>query len=387
VKIDTGRLLAIASLALVPSGLALLYLQMSLAHFLSPLLEKIAVGPYDGLVPYLALVFTGSGAFLALILSLEVVAGKLFGVGRGVYLIKVKSHGARPYGITTGGLTRWVSLVVLGGGEDPDLERFVELHEEAHARLKHPAKVWTVGAILYGEVAALPATYASLGPPPAYVYAFSVALAISTVYGLFVLVRALEVEADVYVFKNMGLRSHDLFVKLMKMRYGNWRQPLRSRLTHTQGEFVLLLGDPIAAHAPWEHLVLFSLLSSTALLPKIAANFAPAYQDPGAYYALIFPAILVLNYFLSMAGEAVLRKIVRIKLTDRGYTNLARFATGLSLTMATVSTLMPPVASAILLALGSFIYYKVIKRYINNIYLLLIYLIIIIIITPLFIYI
>jgi len=40
-----------------------------------------------------------------------------------------------------------------------------------------------------------------------------------------------------------------------------------------------------------------------------------------------------------------------------------------------------------LLALGSFIYYKIIKRYINNIYLLLIYLIIIIIITPLFIYI
>ncbi|MGC9170844.1 MAG: hypothetical protein ACP5HD_08915 [Thermoproteus sp.] len=386
VRIGAGRLLIAVSSVLVPSGLALLYAQIRLAHLMAPLLNKIAAGPYDGLMPYLALASLGSGMFLALILSLELAAGKMFGVGRGIHLIKIKIDGAKPYGFTTGGLTRWVSFVVLSGGEDPDLERFVELHEEAHAKLKHPAKIWAVGAVLYGEMAALPATYASLGSLPAYVYVFSVALVISTVYLLFVLVRALEVEADIYVFRAMGLRSHDLFVKLMKTRYGSWRQPLRSRLTHTQGEFVLLLGDPIAAHTPWEHLLLFSLLSSVVLLPKISAEFAPAYQNPSAYYVLVLFAILMLNYFLSVASEAILKRLARARLTDRGYTNLARLATGISSTMAAASALTPLPTSIALLILGAFIYYKIINRFINNIYLLSIYIIIIIIIFPLFAY-
>lgn len=382
-KITLGRLLLATSLTLVPASLALLYLLVELTLMLAPSLRALAEGSYDGLKPYLALVLLGSSLFLLLIYSLEQIAGYVLGLGAGPHMVKIKAEGAKPYGFTTGGLSRWISFVVLGGGEDPELERFVELHEEAHAKFKHPAKIWIVGAVMYGEMSALPSTYVALGQLPQYIYVFSVALVATTAYMLFVLVRALEVEADIYVFKNMGLKSHDLFVKLMKIRYGSWRQPLRSRLTHAQGEFVLLLGDPIAAHAPWEHLLLLSAASATVLLPKLAATFQPAYQNPVAYYLLLLLGSLILNYFLSLIGEYTLRRIVRAKLTDRGYTNLARLTVSASFLMISLASLVSFPTSIVIIILGFYIVYKIVNIYIRNIYyVLIVYLIIAMIAAP-----
>ncbi|MEZ0248040.1 MAG: hypothetical protein ABWJ97_02090 [Thermoproteus sp.] len=364
-EITIGKLLLVASSILVPTGLALLYLLSYLARLLSPLIEPLNMSPCDGLCPYLALSALGASLFILAIFLEEQIAGSYFGISKGAHLVKYRRAGAKPYGFTAGGLTRWVSFVVLSGGEDPELERFVELHEEAHAKFKHPAKIWVVGSALYGEMSALPSTYSAIGPLPAYVYVFSVALVATTAYFLFVLVRTLEVEADIYVFRAMGIKSHDLFIKLMRTRYGSWRQPLRSRLTHTQGEFVLLLGDPIAAHAPWEHLLLFSAASSTVLLPKVAWSFRPAYENPIAYYPLLFVGTLTAIYFLSLLGEVLLRRLVKARLTDRGYTNLARMAVGLSFLLSTISIIINNISiTTSLLIIGLYIYYNIIKLYI-----------------------
>lgn len=367
-EVTSAKLLALVIAFLVPAGLALFYALVLTARYIAHPLALLGTGPYDGLSSYMLMAAVGALAFLALVATLEEAASLAFGLRGEIQMFKYRNSKSRPHGFTAGGLRRRVAFVVLGPQTDEDVAKLIELHEEAHAKYRHPAKVWMVGAVLFGETSALSSSYSALGEMPQYVYVFAVASILATMFFLFVLVRALEIGADIYVFKMMGSKSHDYFIKLLKIRYGTWRQPLLSRLTHTQGDFVLLLGDPIAAHAPWEYPLLFALLSSAFFVPPLAASFQPAYYNPAAYYLLLLPSTLIAIYVLSSIIEPALRRAVGIRLTDRGLSNFSKLTAGLYMAAAAASSAARPLgllATLIAQALGCFIYYLIIKIYLN----------------------
>lgn len=357
-QISIVRLSLVLSSALVPSGLLILYLLETLGRLISPMLG----GPYASLELYLLLLSSGASLFLFAVYLVEETVGRLIGLERGFKIVRVRSPHDRPRGFTVGGLYRSISVVI---ADDAEVERFIALHEEAHARFRHPAKVWTIGSMLFGEVSALSSMYILTGPQtPQYIYIFSSSLIISTLYLLIVIIRILEIQADVYVYRSVGPRSYDLYIKFVKERYGRRYQPLTSRITHTSGDIALLAGDPMAPHAPWEFPLLFSLLGATEMVPVIA-NYSKEYQSIILFNFLLVIIIYIVISLLSIINEKIILFATRSRITSRSASNLAKFFTGLS-----ISSALPLAYGAfegiISVLIGSLIYYKFISIFLNN---------------------
>ncbi|MFB6490210.1 MAG: hypothetical protein TU35_003005 [Thermoproteus sp. AZ2] len=259
-----------------------------------------------------------------------------------------------------------MALVLVNHDTSEELAKFIELHEEAHVKNNHPAKVWLAGALLFGETSAITMDYRTLGALAPYVYVFSAAVMMTTLFVLFIIVRALEIYADIYVFRQLGASSYDYFVKLMKVRYGNWRPPLRTRLTHAQGGLALLFGDPLAAHAPWEYPLAFSPLSAALFLLPLAISFQPAQEHPVAYFLLLFPATLLLIYAASPALRPLSRSSAKGKLTERGALNLSRLLASIyvvALASAVAAKPAGPFAFLITSAFSFLLHASIIKLY------------------------
>jgi len=292
--------------------------------------------------------------YLSLMKVVDIVySRRLAGVGRvdGGYL-----HVER--GVAYGGFTFGLGTksFVLIGGEDPAVLEMIRLHEEYHAKNRHPMKLqlYLLAALLLTGIM----IRHGLWNTPVYPTAV-LALAV----GFLVFIRALETAADAYTWRALGPAAYERFKTFLKLRYGveePWRAPLWSRLTHTsRRDVTLTTGDPIGAHWRLE----FPLAGALASLSLITCKYYLLPQDI-IYITLpaAFAGFLAFSISLAYVAKPLIRRLAGPAFTDRGVFNLGALSSSVYTTAAAATVALGPWSHALA---SAFLAYAM-RHYLNS---------------------
>ncbi|MGC8584295.1 MAG: hypothetical protein ACP5MH_11320 [Thermoproteus sp.] len=265
-----------------------------------------------------------------------VFSRRLAGVGRVdggyLYIEKGKAYGGFTFGLGT-------KSFVFIGGEDPAVLEMIRLHEEYHAKNRHPMKLqlYMLAAFLITGIM----IKHGLWNTPVYL---TVGLALAV--GFLVFMRVLETAADAYTWRVLGPEAYERFKTFLKLRYGveePWRAPLWSRLTHTsRRDITLTTGDPIGAHWGLEFPLIGALASLSIVSLIIHEN--PLVPQNLMYFILpaAFAGLLTVSILLAYIVRPVILRLAGPAFTDRGVFNLSALSSSVFMTATTAAIVLGP---------------------------------------------
>ncbi len=272
------------------------------------------------------------------------------------WLIRVNA----PLGMVIGSLT--FARVIVGG--DGDIYELIYNHELTHYNDKANAKLWVVFSLLTIPMSLIVFTIIKFRSNLfIYVITMSTVLLLAITAFIIMMLRVFEVHADYGAYKAMGPRAWDAYLRLKGMMLASFPHPIRelrelySRITHTgRRDLVLVYGDPIAPHAPWEFPLVFGLLSSAplyvfsvalldrGLLGKVPGWFLSDYLPPVVAVTSILTSFVVI-FLLGLIIRPIIRAIAKPQLLSRGLMNLSTLVSGiyiLSVASSAASLLISP---------------------------------------------